>query len=78
MIYMVTGRAAITGFLDDGRICRTKNAAERVIRGIVLGRHSWLFADAARGGRRAAPMYTLIVTAELNDNDSAGPDPRCT
>ena len=30
---------------------------------------AWLFAGSDRGGERAAVMYTLIVTAKLNDVD---------
>ena len=56
-------------FLDDGRICLSNNAAERCLRGIALGRKSWLFAGSDRGGVRAAAMYTLIGTARLNDVD---------
>lgn len=61
---------AFTAFLDDGRICLTNNAAERALRGVALGRKSWLFAGSERGGQRAAAMYTLIVTARMNDIDS--------
>jgi transposase len=60
---------AFTRFLDDGRICLTNNAAERALRGVALGRKSWLFAGSERGGDRAAFMYSLIVTAKLNDID---------
>jgi len=60
---------AFTAFLDDGRICLTNNAAERALRGVALGRKSWLFAGSERGGDRAAFMYTLIVTAKMNDID---------
>ena len=56
-------------FLSDGRICLTNNAAERALRGIALGRRSWLFAGSDRGGDRAAAMYSLIITAKLNDVD---------
>ena len=56
-------------FLEDGRICLTNNAAERALRGIALGRKSWLFAGSDRGGVRAAAMYTLIGTAKLNNVD---------
>ncbi len=45
------------------------NAAERALRGLALGRKSWLFAGSDRGAARAAVMYTLIVTAKLNDID---------
>ncbi len=61
--------AAFTRFLDDGRICLTNNAAERALRGIALGRKAWLFAGSPRGGDRAAFMYSLIVTAKMNDVD---------
>jgi transposase len=37
------------------------------LRGVALGRRSWLFAGSDRGGERTAAMYTLIVTAKLND-----------
>ena len=47
----------------------TNNAAERVLRGIALGRKSWLFAGSDRGGIRAADVYTLIITAKLNNVD---------
>jgi hypothetical protein len=60
---------AFTRFLDDGQICLTNNAAERALRGIALSRKSWLFAGSERGGDRAAFMYSLIVTAKMNDGD---------
>jgi transposase len=69
MDYMLRDWTAFTAFLHDGRICLTNNAAERALRGIALGRKSWLFAGSDRGGQRAAFMYTLIVTAKLNNID---------
>jgi len=69
MDYILKRWAAFTRFLDDGRICLSNNAAERALRGIALGRKSWLFAGSDRGGERAAAMYSLIVTAKLNDVD---------
>ena len=69
MDYMLKRWAAFSRFLDDGRICLSNNAAERALRGIALGRKSWLFAGSDRGGRRAAAMYSLIVTAKMNDID---------
>ena len=69
MDYMLTRWEAFTRFLDDGRICLTNNAAERALRGLALGRKSWLFAGSERGAERAALMYTLIQTAKLNDVD---------
>jgi hypothetical protein len=69
MDYMLKRWPAFTRFLDDGRICLSNNAAERALRGIALGRKSWLFAGSDRGGQRAAVMYSLIVTAKLNNVD---------
>jgi transposase len=69
MDYMLRRIAVFTRFLEDGRICLSNNAAERELRGIALGRKSWLFAGSDRGGERAAVMLTLIHTAKLNDVD---------
>jgi hypothetical protein len=69
MDYMLKRWDTFSRFLDDGRICPTNNAAERALRGIALGRKSWLFAGSDRGGERAAAMYSLIATAKLNDVD---------
>lgn len=67
MAYMLKRADVFTRFLEDGRICLSNNAAERELRGIALGRKSWLFAGSDRGGERAAVMLTLIHTAKLND-----------
>lgn len=69
MDYMLKRWEAFTRFIGDGRICLTNNAAERALRGIALGRKSWLFAGSDRGGERAAAMYSLIVTAKMNTVD---------
>ena len=69
MDYMLKRWTAFTRFLDDGRVCLSNNAAERALRGIALGRKSWLFAGSDRGGQRAAALYSLIVTARLNNVD---------
>jgi transposase len=67
--YMLKRWDTFARFLDDGRICLSNNAAERALRGVALGRKAWLFAGSDRGGERAASMYSLIVTARLNDVD---------
>jgi len=50
-------------------VAKTTSGAERALRGIALGRKSWLFAGSDRGGQRAAKMYSLIVTTKMNDID---------
>jgi transposase len=67
--YMLRRWPSFTRFLNDGRICLSNNAAERALRGIALGRRSWLFCGSDRGGERAAILYSLIVTAKMNDVD---------
>jgi transposase len=67
--YILKRPAAFNLFLEDGRVCLSNNAAERGLRGVALGRKAWLFCGSDRGGQRAAMMYSLIVTAKLNDVD---------
>jgi transposase len=67
--YILKRWPAFTLFLEDGRVCLSNNAAERGLRGIALGRKSWLFCGSDRGGRRAAAMYSLIVTTKMNGVD---------
>ncbi|TIP81116.1 MAG: IS66 family transposase, partial [Mesorhizobium sp.] len=67
--YMLRRWSSFTRFLDDGRICLSNNAAERALRGIALGRKSWLFCGSDRCGQRAAILYSLIVSAKMNDID---------
>ena len=69
MDYMLKRWELFARFLENGRICLTNNAAERALRGICLGRKSWLFCGSDRGGIRAAAMYTLIGTCKLNNVD---------
>ena len=69
--YMLKRWPAFTLFLEDGRVCLSNNAAERGLRGIALGRKSWLFCGSDRGGQRAAAMYSLIVTALCRARHSA-------
>ena len=78
--YMLKRWAAFSRLVDDGRICITNNAAERLLRGIAVSRKAWLFAGADRGGERAAAIYTLIVNAKLTHGlrriVTEGPKPR--
>lgn len=58
--------AALTAYVDDGRLELSNNAAENAVRPITLGRKNWLFAGSDSGGERAAIMLTLLRTAKLN------------
>jgi transposase len=67
--YSLKRWAALSRFLDDGRLCMSNNAAERELRAVAIGRRNWTFAGSDEGGRRAAAIYTLIATAKLNGTD---------
>ena len=67
--YALSRWGALTRYRDDGRLEIDNNAAERALRSCALGRKNWLFAGADSGGERAAAMYTLLGTAQLNGLD---------
>jgi transposase len=56
-------------FVDDGRVPMTSNAAERALRGLVLGRSNHIGSRSQRGTEAAAIFYSLIESAKLNDLD---------
>lgn len=69
--YAVNLEAGLRQFLTDPRIPLDNNAAERMQRGLVLGRKNHYGSRSTRGTEIAAICYTLIETAKL-----AGLDPK--
>jgi transposase len=67
--YSLKRWVALTRYSQDGSIEIDNNAAERAMKGPVLGRKNWLFAGSHDGGERAAAMYSLLETAKLNGID---------
>jgi hypothetical protein len=51
--YMLRRWDRFAHIVNDGRICLTNNAIERVLRGFTLGRKSWLIAGSEHGAARA-------------------------
>nr|WP_051883797.1 IS66 family transposase [Salinisphaera hydrothermalis] len=64
--YALSRWPALTRYRDDGVLEIDNNIAERALRCVALGRKNYLFAGADSGGERAAAIYTLIGTAQLN------------
>lgn len=64
--YTISNWAALTRFVDDGRIEAHNNAAERALRAVAIGRKNYLHLGSDNGGDSAAVIYTLIGTAKLN------------
>ncbi len=69
--YMLNLWDGLTVFLDDPRVPLDNNAAERALRGVVVGRKNHYGSRSKRGTEVAALFYTLLETAKLS-----GVDPR--
>ena len=68
--YMLKLWPGLTRFLDDVRIPLDNNAAERALRGVVVGRKNHYGSHSKLGAEVAAILYTLFESAKL-----AGVDP---
>ena len=55
---------ALLRYLDDGRLSISNNAAERALRPIAIGRKNWLFFQREGGGKVAAVLMSLLMTAQ--------------
>ncbi len=69
--YMLGLWAGLTRFLEDPQVPLDNNAAERALRGVVVGRKNHYGSRSKRGADVAALFYTLFETAKLS-----GVDPR--
>lgn len=65
--YALVRWAALSRFLEDGRIELDTNTVERAIRPITLGRKNHLFAGSDGGAARWATVASLLTTAKLNE-----------
>jgi transposase len=68
--YMLSLWPGLTVFLSDPRVPLDNNAAERALRGVVVGRKNHYGSRSERGTKVAALLYTLFESAKL-----AGVDP---
>ncbi len=55
---------ALLRYVDDGRLAISNNAAERALRPFAVGRKNWLFFQREGGGRTAAILMSLLMTAK--------------
>ena len=67
--YALNRWPALCRFLEDGRLPLDTNAVENAMRPVALGRRNWTFAGSEAGGKRAANLYSLLVTAKLNGHE---------
>lgn len=62
----------LTLFLTEGALELTNNAAERLLRTLVIDRKSWLFVGCDASAQHTADALTLVMTCRHR-----GIDPRC-
>jgi transposase len=67
--YARSHRAALSLFLEDGRVEIDSNIVERAIRPQAITRKNSLFAGSAGGGRTWAAIATMLQTCKMNDVD---------
>jgi hypothetical protein len=67
--YALARWPALLRYCGDGRLEIDNNTAERALRAVALGRKNYLFAGSDSGGERAAAIYSLIGSAQLNGLD---------
>jgi transposase len=55
---------AIQRYVEIAEARIDNNSSEQAIKPVVIGRKNWLFAGSAEGGRRAAVIYSLVVSCK--------------
>ena len=70
--YVKRNRVALERFLSDGRLQMTNNASERALRGVAVGRKSWLFSGSDGHAESAAALMSLIASAKLHGIEPEG------
>lgn len=63
--YLLKYWDGLTLFLADPRVPLDNNAAERALRGVVVGRKNFYGTRSKRGAKVASILYSLIETAKL-------------
>ncbi len=67
--YCVRQKAALTRYLDDGRLEPTNNGSERELRRIAVGRKAWLFVGSDDHAQAAGHLFSLVASARLHSLD---------
>jgi len=63
--YMINHWAALTRFVQEGRLKLDNNLCEQQLRAIALGRNNFLFFGSHRAAEGAAVLYSLTRTCAL-------------
>ncbi|MFZ9617879.1 MAG: IS66 family transposase [Holophagaceae bacterium] len=57
----------LTGYLNDGSFEMDNGFVERAIKNFAIGRNNWMFSDTPDGAEASSLLYSLAVTAYLNE-----------
>lgn len=63
--YLLARFQFISRYLEDGRLELDTNLVENAIRPVALGRKNYLFAGSHSGAKRAALVYSLLISCKL-------------
>ena len=69
LTYARNQEAGLREYINDLRFRPDNNAAENVIRAVVVCRKNHLFVGSRRGGKAAAIFFSLIGTCKMNGID---------
>ena len=69
LTYMLRLWPGLTVFLNNPEVPLDNNAAERALRGVVVGRKNHYGSRSKRGTEVAALFYTMLETAKLSGTD---------
>ena len=67
--YFLKEYPELSGFLKNGRYEVDNGWIERGIRKFAIGRNNWVFSDTVEGAHSLAILYSLVLTAKLNDKN---------
>jgi transposase len=62
--YALNNWAALVRYTEAGFLSIDKNAAEREMKRIAVGRKNWLTVGSPRGGRTAAVLFSFTSTCQ--------------
>ena len=72
VIYSINQKQNLLGYLKDGRLEISNNAAERRCKVYVMGRKNFLFHDQVDGAEASAIIYSLVESAKINGLNISG------
>ncbi len=65
--YAINEKSYLYMFLVNGNVPMDNNRAEKAIHPFVVGRKNWLFSDSPMDALSSAMLYSLVVSAKMND-----------